>query len=294
MTTCRGCGALVQPEWDRCKICGFDGESVEDEPSSRGRKRRSRRGRHTHGAPSAAAAAPNAPAGAVAAPPAPSAPVITFDSPAVARTKTKPARPRTGGKTEAPVWLLGAGLVAVIVGCLVIIFKEPPDPAPPPTDVPAAETDAAAGAPEWEALGEWTEYSGTTFSVELPGIPLQNTESITVPNVGEMEMRFSTVVATGSTVTVAFAPVPDGLRARPDLVVDGLLRTAAERLEGEVAATKDVTIDGYTAVRARVESTVGEVRMAVVVDGENVFLLQADAEDQGTLYLQRLIDTFDT
>jgi hypothetical protein len=292
MTTCRGCGALVQPEWDRCKICGFDGEAVE-EPAERGRKRRSRRARHPQGAPS------SNPGGidlttAVAAPPAPTAPPISFEAPAATRTKAaraKAARPK--GKSEAPVWLLGAALVAVIVGCLVIIFKEPPKAAPPPSDVPAAETDSEAGAPEWEALGEWNEYTAAEFKVELPGIPLQNTESITVPNVGEMEMRFSTVVATGSTVTVAFAPVPEDLRARPDLVVDGMVRTAAERLESEIAATKDVTIDGYTAVRARVTGAVGEVRMAIVVDGENVFLLQADAGDQSALYLQRLIDTFD-
>jgi hypothetical protein len=279
----------VQPEWDRCKICGFDGESVDEAPETKGRKRRARRARHPRPA-GATVDGPDREHGAVMAPPAPSQPMTSFDVPA--RPAPKPSRAR--GKTEAPVWLLGAGLVAVIVGCLVIIFKEPPEAAPPPTDVPPAESDTSAGAPEWEALGEWNEYTGTAFSVELPGIPLQNTESITVPNVGEMEMRFSTVVATGSTVTVGYAPVPEGLRARPDLVVDGVLRTAAERIEGEVAATKDVTIDGFTAVRARVSSTVGEVRLAVTVDGENVFLLQADADDQGTLYLQRLIDTFDS
>jgi hypothetical protein len=116
---------------------------------------------------------------------------------------------------------------------------------------------------------------------------------VSVPNVGEVDLNLFTVIATGSTVTVGYAELPEDIRDRPDLVVDGMARAAAERLEGEVAAVKDVTVDGRTALRARITSPVGEVRLAAVAGPEHVFLLQADAGDQGTLYLQRLIDTFD-
>lgn len=286
MTTCRGCGALVQPEWDRCKICGWDGSEIEEAPTT---GRAARRARKTAKAGKSAPAA--APGGItmVAPPPAPSR------APAPARATRAPRPPKAARKTEAPVWLLALALIAVIVGCLVIIFKDPDDSSNVSSDIPAAESDLDAGAPEWESLGEWDLFvGGGGLKVQMPGLPLQEADRMSVPNVGFMEVNKATVVGSGVTVTAGWAIIPEGLRARPDLMLEGLAQAEAEALEGEIAAQKDVTVDGMPAMRVRVSSTIGEVRLAVIAGPTYVYLLQADAGDQGTLYLQRLIDTFDS
>jgi hypothetical protein len=296
MTTCRGCGALVQPEWDRCKICGWDGSEPEVVlPEGRA-------GRRARKADKAQKTTKTTPTVEYAAPPSGGTDTLTVDlppppraAPAPPRSKAPGAARKPKGQSETPVWLLAAALVAVIAGCLVIIFKDPDDSSAPPSDVPAAESDPEAGAPEWESLGEWDEYSSSLggFSVEMPGLPIEEADRMTVPSVGLIELNKATAVSTGTTTTAGWAVIPEGLRDNPDLMLNGLIRAEADALEGEVAAQKEVTVDGMPALRARVESTIGEVRLVAIAGQNYVYLLQADAGDQGTLYLQRLIDTFD-
>jgi hypothetical protein len=296
MTTCRGCGALVQPEWDRCKICGYDGsEPIDEAPAGRGRRARKAEKRARPAAP------PPEPVASPVATMARPAPDLFLDEP-------PPSAPRTSGRDTAgaavrrstsgrqsPLWLIGLALVAVIAGCLVIIFKDP-DEAPPPSDVPAAESDPADGPPVWESLGEWDGYTspGGGLSVELPGPPVEELQTLSVLNVGSLDLERASVITSGASLTVASAVIPEGVRDRPDLVLDGLVRAEASEVHGVVAATKDVTVDGMPAVRVRVTSTGGEVRFVAVSGPERAYLLQAEADDQSTVYLQRLIDTFDS
>src|SRR5262245_23836340 len=143
MTTCRGCGALVQPEWDRCKICGDDGSTpIEETPAGR-KGRGSRRGRKARAATPTPEPAPavayEAPPSAVAVATAPPPPPRSStprapgqpSAPQWATTRASKAAVRASSKAtekrEAPVWLMALALIAVIAGCLVIIFKPQDD-----------------------------------------------------------------------------------------------------------------------------------------------------------------------
>jgi hypothetical protein len=309
MTVCRSCGAFVQADWDKCKICGHasgdDIEVVPDPPSGK----KGRRARPAKPAKDQAPAKPpktpraKAPrakeprAKPTTAPPRAAAPA------AAPRRAAAPApQPRTqrtqAERAPSPPWLLPLEILlfAIVIGCVFVILSREDDEVTVDPSIPAAESDPDAGDPEWMALGDWPGYQSPdgVYSVELPQPPLEATLPVWVPMVGEVERHKASLADDGMTFTVWWAPKPENLDDRPDLLLDGMVEGAATEVAGEVVASKDVTVDGDLARRVRIDGVDSDIRSVMIVGDENLYELrvQGGGED-ATLHLQRLIDTFD-
>jgi hypothetical protein len=297
MTVCRGCGAFVQGDWDRCKICGHapgDPVVVEDEADRRRKKSRKK-------APKAKARVGATVGGgggggtATLAPPEPV--ILPHRLPAGFALEPPPAPVRTQ-RPPTPMWVKAAevGLIAIILACVFVIVTSGEDGPDVDPSIPAAESDPAAGDPIWSNLPEWDRQSAMEpgFSVELPTTPLESSVTVRMPVIGELERHKMVVVEPGKTITVAWSAVPENMVDRPDLVLDGLVQGARDEVAGEVDAVKEVTVDGYLARRVHIDGVESDIRAVVIAGPEYMYELRVQGDGEDTVpYLQRLIDTFE-
>jgi hypothetical protein len=294
MDSCPECRAFLQPDWDRCKICGHVlGTPTTAEAAAAGGKRRRAKRPPAEPAMAAAPSPPRtrepaaAPAGRRPAPPVTTPPLFADDAPPT------PARRSSGGSGSRLPWLVGGLVVlaAAVVAYLVLGGDDGPDPY---ADRPAGES-AEGEAEAVEALGDWASFPVGSVSVELPAPPFveESVEQILV--IGEMAMVRGETLSGGITYTVASGQLPDAVADRePDELMGRVVDRWATAEAGSVVSSEQITVDGNPAVYAVIDGLERDTHLVVIVDGQTLVELRVAGQQPDPLVIQRLIDTYES
>jgi hypothetical protein len=301
MDACPECRAFLQPDWDRCKICGhvLGTPTTAETEAAVGKKRRSRRA-----APTPAEAPPKAtrparrerpartPAPAAVAtggatgPPSPSFPPLFTDE--GAPVTTSPPERTPSGRAG---WLVGGVVVvAAAVGAWLVLGGEDE----PDQYADRAAGESAEGAADPTALGDWGRYPVGAVTVDLPAPPFvdETVEQILV--IGEMGMVRGEVLSDGLTYTVAAGPLPDGVADRdPDELIGRVVDRWATAEAGTVQTSEQITVDGAPAVRAAISGLERDTHLVAIIDDGMLIELRVAGQEPDPAALQRMIDTFD-